>query len=115
MENLKNLLIANADISIIILFVIFLTYASWTKIDSLDSIMHYSLGRRLFTTPELVFTILATWASGSGFFIDVTEFYFNGFQFLIPSLGMVVCLGLVSFSIVQEVKIYLVVYQVLLL
>jgi Na+/proline symporter len=66
--------------------------------------MHYSLGRRLFTTPELVFTILATWASGSGFFIDVTEFYFSGFQFLIPSLGMVVCLGLVSFVIVPRSK-----------
>lgn len=67
------------------------------KLTKIEHINVFALGKREFSGLALTFTIIATWASGSGFIIDITEFYTNGILYLIPVIGM--CIGLVILSL----------------
>lgn len=49
------------------------------------NIKDYALGGRNFTTAALVSTIVATWASGSGFFITMSKTYSDGLYYVFAS------------------------------
>lgn len=47
------------------------------------NISDYALGGRNFSTAALVATIVATWSSGSGFYITLTKVYSDGIYFVV--------------------------------
>ncbi|MEM9416991.1 MAG: HD domain-containing protein [Bacteroidota bacterium] len=51
------------------------------------TIQDYALGGKNFSTYTLVATLVATFASGSGFFVSIENAYTRGLYFIIPFLG----------------------------
>lgn len=60
------------------------------------------MGTKAFSTTSLTATIIATWASGSGFNIDLESFYFQGWVYAIPALGMCFSLLFVAVCFVPK-------------
>ncbi|MDG1436800.1 MAG: sodium:solute symporter family protein [Rickettsiaceae bacterium] len=75
------------DIFIVALFLIATLIVGLRHGKSVKTIKDYALGGRNFSTTALVATIVATYASGSGFFITLAETYSNGFYDLIATMG----------------------------
>lgn len=90
--------ISHLDTIIIIFFIVSTLVLGFIKTDGLKGINAFALGRRSPSTKALTSTIIATWASGSGFMVTLSETYFEGWYYLIPSLCM--CLSLVIVAIV---------------
>lgn len=86
------------DTTIIIFFTIFTLILGIRNTEGLKGINAFALGRRAPSTKALTSTIIATWASGSGFILTLSETYLQGWYYLIPSLCM--CLSLVIVAIV---------------
>ena len=78
-------------------FIIYLIKEAITKFDKTESINSYAIGNRVFSTFALGATITATWISGSGFVLDLGEFYKDGMKYFLASIGM--CLNLTIMSI----------------
>jgi len=90
--------ISHLDTIIIIFFIVSTLVLGFIKTDGLKGINAFALGRRSPSTFALASTIIATWASGSGFMVTLSETYLEGWYYLIPSLCM--CLSLVIVAIV---------------
>jgi len=71
------------------------------------TIKDYALGGRNFSTAALVATIVATWASGSGFFIDITNTYSDGLYYLLAALCMGIQLLIMAFVLVPRMGEFL--------
>jgi SSS family solute:Na+ symporter len=78
----------NIDIAIVIIFLSLTLVIGMGHGKSVRSIKDYALGGRNFSTGALVATIVATYASGSGFFTTLTKTYTSGFYLLFASIGM---------------------------
>lgn len=50
----------------------------------------FALGKRSFSIFALTSTIIATYASGSSFIVNLSETYYSGWQYIIPTIGMVI-------------------------
>lgn len=71
------------------------------------TVSDYALGGRNFSTGTLVATIVATWLSGSGFFVILARTYSDGLYFLIGACTMSISLALTAYFLVPRMKEFL--------
>ena len=88
------------DTSLVVGFLILTLIIGLGHGQKVKTIKDYALGGRNFSTAALVATIVATWASGSGFFATLSRTYSDGFLPVFASFGI----GL-SFLILSSVLI----------
>ena len=74
---------------------------------NVKTIKDYALGGRNFSTVALVATTVATWASGSGFFITLSKTYSNGLYYVIASSGMALQLVVYGVFLIPRMKEFL--------
>ena len=74
---------------------------------NVNNLKDYALGGRNFSTAALVSTIVATWASGSGFVVDLTKTYSKGLEFIIPVTGVFISFYLVLFIFIPKMEQFL--------
>ena len=82
----------NIDIAIVIGFLILTLVVGLGHGQKVKNIKDYALGGRNFSTGALVATIVATYASGSGFFVTLSKTYSDGFYYMFASAGIGVSL-----------------------
>ena len=92
---------------LIAIFFGYLIFESVRAYREVRSINAFSLGIRSISTYALGATITATWVSGSGFILDLTEFYKRGVLYFIESIGMILGLIIMSFLLVPRMERYL--------
>ena len=101
-----NLIIKKINIDIdIIIFIGFLIVNLIVGIAhsvKIKTISEYALGGRNFSTTALVATIVATWMSGSLFFIDLTKTYSEGLYYLIPAVCMSLALVITAYFLIPR-------------
>ena len=97
----------NIDIAIIGLFIFATLIAGFTHGSKIKNLKEYALGGRNFSTAALVSTIVATWASGSGFFITLSNTYKDGLYYLIASTMSYLSLVIVGVVFIPRMKIFL--------
>jgi Na+/proline symporter len=90
------------DYVLIIAFALCFLFIGIRQNTKLLNLRAFSLYNREFSTSALAFTIFATWVRGSGFFIDLQRFYNKGYEYLIPSLGMIISVGFVCMKILPK-------------
>jgi Na+/proline symporter len=95
------------DLTIIGIYFILIVYGGVKSWDKSDGINSFAIGKREFSTYALTSTISATWVSGSGFFIDISNTYRDGWYFLLPVLCMGILLMLVAYMFVPRMKEFL--------
>ena len=95
------------DLFIVILFFAFLIYKAIQNTNSINSINTFALGKRTFSNYALTATIAATWVSGSGFFLDLSKTYTDGWYYLLPALCMGVSLCIVAFVLIPRMSEFL--------
>ena len=95
------------DYILIFGFLGYLAIFSFKSYKEVHSINAFSMGIRSISTYALGATITATWVSGSGFFIDLTEFYSRGLIHFIESLGMCFALAITGMVIAPKMKRFL--------
>ncbi|MFK8040691.1 MAG: ATP-binding protein [Rickettsiaceae bacterium] len=94
----------NLDIAIFILFLVVNLLVGLKHGKNVHNIKDYAVGNRVFSKTALVSTIVATWLSGSGFFVILSKTYSNGINYLFPYLSMVINLWIVSYFIIPRLK-----------
>ena len=62
------------DHYLLLIFFTYLMFASMQAFSSTRSLNYYAIGNRTFSVFALSSTIIATWISGSGLVLDLTEF-----------------------------------------
>ena len=75
------------DIAILGLFLLVTLAVGMSHGRQVKSIKDYALGGKNFSTITLAATVIATWISGSGMFIDIENTYTQGLYYLIAALG----------------------------
>lgn len=75
--------------SVLIVFALIILIIGQYKTNPMSSVYTFSIGNRDFSTTAIVCTLIATWVSGSGFRVDLQNFYESGWSFLLPALGMI--------------------------
>jgi Na+/proline symporter/signal transduction histidine kinase len=95
------------DIAIVIIFLIMTLAVGMGHGKSVKNIRDYALGGRNFSTGALVATIVATFASGSGFFTTLSKTYSDGFYYTFASFGMSISLLLISFILIPRMGEFL--------
>jgi Na+/proline symporter len=84
------------DYTLIGMFTFYLLFECFQKFNKTENINTYAIGNKTFSTFALTATISATWISGSGFILDLQEYYNDGFKYFLISIGMCLNLTLVS-------------------
>jgi len=74
---------------------------------SIKTIDEYALGGRNFSNTALVSTTVATWISGSMFFIDLSSTYSEGLSYFIPSICMSLQLLITAYYFVPRMGEFL--------
>ena len=97
----------NIDIIIVVTFLILTLVVGLGHGKKVKTIKDYALGGRNFSTAALVATMVATWASGSGFFITLTKTYTDGYYYLIASCCMGIQLLITAFFLVPRMGEFL--------
>lgn len=95
------------DLIIVAAYFIFIIIATYKSVDKIEGINSFAIGERKFSTYALTSTISATWVSGSGFFIDISDTYKKGWYYLFPALCMGILLLLVARVFVPRMKEFL--------
>lgn len=95
------------DIIIISTYFIFIAYATFKSWGNIEEINTFSVGKKSFSTYALGATITATWVSGSGFFIDISDTYKKGWYYLLPALCMTLLLFLIAYVFAPRMKEFL--------
>lgn len=95
------------DLTIVIGFFILMLIVGLKHSRKITTIKNYALGNRNFSTAALVATIVATWASGSSFFITIENTYSDGLFYLLPSLVVVLELLLLAYIIIPRMEEFL--------
>jgi len=95
------------DLTIIGFYFLLIIYGGIKSWDKSDGINSFAIGKREFSTYALTSTISATWVSGSGFFIDISDTYTKGWYYLLPALCMGILLMLVAYVFVPRMKEFL--------
>ncbi len=68
------------------------------------TIKDHALGGRNFSTGAITATLVATWVSGSGFFITLSKTYSDGLPFIILSSSMALALLIIAFVFVPKMS-----------
>jgi Na+/proline symporter/signal transduction histidine kinase/CheY-like chemotaxis protein len=76
----------NIDFAMVIAYMVITLIVGYRYGKGVKTIKDYALGGRNFNTATLSATVIATWASGSAFFIAVTSAYQDGFWEFCTSL-----------------------------
>ena len=97
----------NIDIVIVVAFLIATMIVGMGHGKKIKTLEDYALGQRNFTTTALVATIVATYASGSGFITTLNRTYTDGAQYLFASAGMGLALWIIAFCFVPRMKEFL--------
>ena len=95
------------DTLIVLAFLILTLAIGLISGKKIKTIQDYALGGRNFSTAALVSTIVATWASGSGFFVDLNKTYSKGLEFIIPLSGVFISLALVLFIFIPKMESFI--------
>ena len=75
------------DIAILAIFLLITLIVGMSHGRQVKSIKDYALGGKNFSTATLTATIVATYSSGSGFFIDIENTYTQGLYYIMAALG----------------------------
>lgn len=97
----------NIDTAIFIGFLIINLVVGLSYGRNVKTIKDYALGGRDFSTATLVATITATYASGSGFIIKLSQIYSDGLYYLAASIGLSLCLLIVAYVFVPKMNKFL--------
>ena len=81
----------NLDAGIVVFFLALTLAVGLGHGKSVKNIKDYALGGRNFSTTALVATIVATFASGSGFMVTLSRTYSDGLEHLLGALGNRYC------------------------
>ncbi len=97
----------NIDSAIFIGFLVLNLVVGLSYGRGVKTIKDYALGGRNFSTGAIVVTIVATWVSGSGFFVVLSKTYSDGLSFVIMSSSMALALLLIGIVFVPKMKRFL--------
>ncbi|HJK86405.1 MAG TPA: hypothetical protein QKA08_01365, partial [Candidatus Megaira endosymbiont of Nemacystus decipiens] len=95
------------DIAIVSAFLLLTLFVGLGHGQKVRSIKDYALGDRKFSTAALVATIVATYASGSGFFVTISRTYSDGFYHLFATSGIAISFFITSFILVPRMGEFL--------
>ncbi len=95
------------DIAIVIGFLILTLVVGLGHGQRVKTIKDYALGGRNFSTGALVATIVATYASGSGFFTTLSKTYSDGFYYMFASAGIGISLLIISLFFIPRMGEFL--------
>ncbi|PCJ28169.1 MAG: hypothetical protein COA94_03595 [Rickettsiales bacterium] len=95
------------DMGIVIGFLVLTLAVGMGHGKSVKTIKDYALGGRNFSTGALVATIVATWASGSGFFVTMSKTYSDGLYYMFASFGLGVSFFITAFLLVPRMGEFL--------
>ncbi len=92
----------NLDLAIFVTYLIInlgvgIYYSRGTK-----TIKEYAVGRRNFSTGLIVSTVIATYVSGSGFFITLSKTYSEGLLYFISSQGMALSFIIIAYIFIPR-------------
>lgn len=76
------------DFLLVTIFLAYSLYKGALSTSQMVGINAFALGKKSFSTFALSATIIATYASGSGFIMDLSETYTLGCEYIIPTIGM---------------------------
>ncbi|KAF8818511.1 sodium:solute symporter family protein [Rickettsia endosymbiont of Cardiosporidium cionae] len=96
-----------ADKSIIIVFIGIICWTGLKNIFTVKTFKFFALGNRNFSTGELVATIVATYLSGSGFSLRLSEIYNKGFHYMLITVSPYIALIILAFFIVPRMQDFL--------
>jgi Na+/proline symporter len=99
--------VKNIDIIIFVFFLVVILFIGLRYGRGIKTIQKYALGDRNFSIGVLISTLIATWVSGSGFTTDVYNAYSKGLYFMIPNIGAVFALLIVSFFVAGKLNKFL--------
>lgn len=102
-----NLNTAYIDYFLIMLFFVIISINSIRISNKITGINSFSLGIKSFNIFALTCTIIATYVSGSGFFLDTTEFYKNGLVYFFSTLGGCLTLVVIAIFIIPRMEGFL--------
>src|ERR1700735_1798432 len=97
----------NIDIVIFVLFLIANLAVGLSYGRKVKTIRDYALGDRNFSTTALVATIVATWSTGSVFFVSLSEIYSDGLYFFVPSFCAVFQMLFIAYLLVPRMGEFL--------
>lgn len=92
------------DITIIATFLVVTLFVGLSHGQKVSTIKEYAIGNRDFSTGAIVATLVATWISGSTFFIALSKTYSNGLYYVIASSGMALSFLLTAFLFVPRMN-----------
>lgn len=95
------------DLTIVLVFLFLTLFIGLGQGKKNKNIKDYALGNRDFSTGALVATIVATWVSGSGFFIGLSNTYSNGIQYVIASSGLALSFVFMAFVLIPRMDKFL--------
>lgn len=95
------------DIAIFVIFLLGNLFVGLRFGRKVKNINDYALGGRNFSTGALVSTIVATYISGSGFFISMSKTYSDGLFYLVASACMGLSLVVVAIFLVPKMGEFL--------
>lgn len=95
------------DTSLVIGFLILTLTIGLGHGQKVKTIKDYALGGRNFSTAALVATIVATWASSSGFFVTLSKTYSDGFYYILARCGIGVYFLIIAFLLVPRMGEFL--------
>jgi len=90
------------DIVIVVIFLVTTLVVGIGSSSKIKTIQDYALGGRNFTTGALVATIVATFASASGFFTDLNSTYTDGLFYIVPALSLSLGLLIIAYTLVPR-------------
>ncbi|PCJ24482.1 MAG: hypothetical protein COA94_07290, partial [Rickettsiales bacterium] len=95
------------DMGIVIGFLVLTLVVGMGHGKSVKTIKDYALGGRNFSTAALTATIVATWASGSGFFITMSKTYSDGLIYMFSRFGIGLSFLILAFVLVPRMGEFL--------
>jgi Na+/proline symporter/signal transduction histidine kinase/CheY-like chemotaxis protein len=94
----------NIDLVIVLAYLLFtLIYGIYVG-RNVNNIKDFALGGKKFSTPVLAATIIATYASSSGFMIDLTQSYEDGLYNFISLSGQILGILIIGLIVSPKVK-----------
>ncbi|WP_194966594.1 sodium:solute symporter family protein, partial [Rickettsia endosymbiont of Cardiosporidium cionae] len=96
-----------ADKLIIIAFIGIICWTGLKNIFTVKTFKFFALGNRNFSTGALVATIVATYMSGSGFFIGLSNKYTSGLYDIVRTSSIYLALIILAFFIVPRMQDFL--------
>ncbi len=100
-------MVFDLDLLIVIAFLIFTLIVGLGHGAKTKTLKEYALGGRNFSTTALISTVVASWVSGSGFFITFSHTYSDGLYYLFATFGMTISFMIIAFFFVPRMGKFL--------